>query len=192
MGRTYKERTEDKQPKAVFSVTNQPDRLVEFHAPSLVPMRNTARSVGVDQPPGTGSPINLSKANTIPTTTLTNKIFPIPVIITPRNNDHSYQYYSSTTSTHLNINTKTYPKRARILSNLKQINRITSSPKVKVKLPGFLLTNARSLAPKLDELEILLHESSADVAAVSETWLHKDIDSKYLEIQGFTFSDETG
>ena len=50
---------------------------------------------------------------------------------------------------------------------------------------GFLLINARSLAPKLDELEILLHESSADVAAVSETWLYKDIDSKYLKIQGF-------
>ncbi len=47
------------------------------------------------------------------------------------------------------------------------------------------MINARSLAPKLDELEILLHESSADVAAVSETCLHKDIDSKYLEIQGF-------
>ena len=47
------------------------------------------------------------------------------------------------------------------------------------------MINARSLAPKLDELEILLHESSADVAAVSETWLYKDIDSKYLKIQGF-------
>ena len=35
-------------------------------------------------------------------------------------------------------------------------------------------------------------ESSAYVAAVSETWLHEDIDSNFLETEGITFSDDTG
>ena len=65
---------------------------------------------------------------------------------------------------------KTYPKRTRILSNLKQIIRITSSPKVEVKLPDFVLINARSLAPKLDELEDLVLQVVSVLRESQQFW----------------------
>ena len=42
-------------------------------------------------------------------------------------------------------------------------------------LPSFSLLNARSLFPKLNELTALLMTNPVDIVAVTETWLHKDI-----------------
>ena len=44
-------------------------------------------------------------------------------------------------------------------------------------LPSFYLLNARSLFPKLDELTALLAMSPVDLVAITESWLHEDIDS---------------
>lgn len=53
-------------------------------------------------------------------------------------------------------------------------------------LPSFYLLNARSLFPKLDELTALLAMSPVDLVAITESWLHEDIDS-LLSISGFNF-----
>ena len=52
--------------------------------------------------------------------------------------------------------------------------------------PSFSLINARSLFPKLDELTALLVTNPVDIAAVTETWLHKDINDNLVSINGYS------
>ena len=54
--------------------------------------------------------------------------------------------------------------------------------------------NVRSLAPKIEHLRILLTEHKIDVFAISETWLHDDIDDSEMFIAGYTLvrKDSTG
>lgn len=57
--------------------------------------------------------------------------------------------------------------------------------------------NARSLAPKLDEIKILLQQSKAHVMAISETWLTPNIPDSFLSINNYTLcrkdrTDKTG
>jgi hypothetical protein len=47
----------------------------------------------------------------------------------------------------------------------------------------------RSLFPKLDELDLLLQHTAADLVAISETWLHEGIDDNFLQIPKYNFSD---
>jgi len=44
----------------------------------------------------------------------------------------------------------------------------------------------RSSASKLDELQDLLDSNDVTIAVIVETWLHDDIDSKILELSGYT------
>ena len=49
--------------------------------------------------------------------------------------------------------------------------------------PTLLLSNIRGgFVTKLDELQLLLVNNNVDVAVITETWLHDDIDSSMLEI----------
>jgi hypothetical protein len=63
------------------------------------------------------------------------------------------------------------------------INIKPASPaNMKLQLPNFLSTNVRSLFPKLDELELLLQLTAADLVAISETWLREGIGDYFLQI----------
>ena len=68
-------------------------------------------------------------------------------------------------------------KRSRNPFNLINI-KPASLAKTKLQLPNFLSANVRSPFPKLDELDLLLQHTVADVVAISETWLHEGIDDK--------------
>ena len=52
-------------------------------------------------------------------------------------------------------------------------------------LPSFGLINARSLLPKVDELAVFVDNSGMDIVAITESWLHKDIDDNLLSISGY-------
>ena len=54
--------------------------------------------------------------------------------------------------------------------------------------------NARSLTPRLDEVNMLLEQQQLDIMCVSETWLRPDISSRVLIFPGFTVTrcDRTG
>ena len=49
--------------------------------------------------------------------------------------------------------------------------------------PSVLLTNARSVFPKLDELRILADVLRADVIAITESWLHEGLTDDLLRVQ---------
>ena len=54
------------------------------------------------------------------------------------------------------------------------------------KLPSFGLINAkRSLLPKVDKLIALLDSNPMDLVAITESWLHKDIDDCLISISGY-------
>ena len=68
------------------------------------------------------------------------------------------------------------------------INIKPASPvNTKLQLPNFLSANVRSLFPKLDELDLLLQNTAADLIAISETWLHEGIDDTFLQIPKYNF-----
>jgi len=79
----------------------------------------------------------------------------------------------------------------RLLKPLKKCSTKNNTPEnnnikaQRILLPSLLLCNARSILPKLDELTALLSTTSADLVAITETWLHDDIDDGLLEINGF-------
>ena len=52
-------------------------------------------------------------------------------------------------------------------------------------LPSFGLINTRSLLPKVDELAVLMDNSGMDIVAITESWLHKDIDGNLLSISDY-------
>jgi len=53
--------------------------------------------------------------------------------------------------------------------------------------PVFLFSNIRGgLSTKLDELQQIMVNNNADIAAITETWLHDDMDSKILELSDYT------
>ncbi len=61
-------------------------------------------------------------------------------------------------------------------------------------LPGFFLTNTRSLMNKFEELEILLNQtdiSPVDVAVITETWQPDEVPNDFLEFDGFNLFSTT-
>jgi len=68
------------------------------------------------------------------------------------------------------------------------INVSTFKPKCykRFQFPAFLLTNIRGgFASKLDEFQALFNDSNIDIAVLTETWLHSDINSDMLHIPGY-------
>ena len=47
-------------------------------------------------------------------------------------------------------------------------------------MPRLLLTNVRSLIPKIDELEVVANVNEADIICITETWLTPDIPDSAL------------
>ena len=46
--------------------------------------------------------------------------------------------------------------------------------------------NIRSLFKKIDQLRLILIDSNIDIITLSETWLHQNIDSQLINIQGYS------
>lgn len=57
-------------------------------------------------------------------------------------------------------------------------------------LPSMILSNARSLRTKIDELQIntkaCFEYHTASLLAITETWLHQDIQNSLVDIDGFS------
>ena len=53
--------------------------------------------------------------------------------------------------------------------------------------PDILLSNARSIFPKFDELSILVSTLRPDIIAITESWLHKDIPNNLLALNNYVF-----
>ena len=64
-------------------------------------------------------------------------------------------------------------------------NKNSNLRSIKGSHPSFLLKNARSLLPKIDELTSLLSTNPVDLVAITESWLHNDVQDSLLHINGF-------
>ena len=64
---------------------------------------------------------------------------------------------------------------------------LTKIPRVKpdYELPRVLLSNARALTNKLDELIGVMELNNVDVAAITETWVTQSVPEQYLQISGY-------
>ena len=52
----------------------------------------------------------------------------------------------------------------------------------------FLLSNIRSLLPKIDDLEIILDQYGVSMAFITETWLNDKIDDAAFYIDGYALA----
>jgi hypothetical protein len=72
---------------------------------------------------------------------------------------------------------------------MKQLNQYllinqTISPNLSAQT--FLLSNTRSLLPKVDELKIILDQYDVSMAFITETWLNEKIDDAAVCIDGYS------
>ena len=79
-------------------------------------------------------------------------------------------------------------KRCRNVNNLIQIktnnfNNVSLQPQL--TLPSFYLLYARSLLPKIDELTAFISTQPVDIVAVTESWLHNDIENRLELLNGY-------
>lgn len=80
-------------------------------------------------------------------------------------------------------------QRCRIPSNLitvELVNTISTST-CKPSLQTILITNVRSLMPKVDELHVIAQSNAADIVAVTETWLTNEIPDEAPNISNYNF-----
>ena len=61
----------------------------------------------------------------------------------------------------------------------------TSSPARPHFVPSILLSNAMSLAPKVDEIAYTFNSANTDIAFFSETWLKETIPDDPIKIKGY-------
>ncbi len=54
-------------------------------------------------------------------------------------------------------------------------------------MPSVLLTNVNRLSNKLDELYILLADSSVDIVCITETWLTAETPDSFCNLFGYLF-----
>ena len=52
-------------------------------------------------------------------------------------------------------------------------------------IPTILVSNIRSLAPKIDELECVSNMNNADVLCITESWLSAEISDNYIQLANF-------
>ena len=52
-------------------------------------------------------------------------------------------------------------------------------------IPTILVSNIRSLAPKIDELECVSNMNNADVLCITESWLSEEISDNYIQLANF-------
>ena len=74
--------------------------------------------------------------------------------------------------------------------NLITIPLINSSPNLSTQSNPltFLLSNTRSLLPKLDDLKIILDQYGVSMAFITETWLNEKIDDAAVCIDGYSLA----
>lgn len=60
-----------------------------------------------------------------------------------------------------------------------------TSHRFPVSLPSVLICNARSLQPKVDELECIAENNNADVICVTETWLSEQIPDTVVNMRDY-------
>lgn len=80
-------------------------------------------------------------------------------------------------------------QRCRIPSNLitvELVNNISTST-CKPSLPSILITNVRSLMPKVDELDVIAQANAVDIVTVTETWLTNEIPDEAPSISNYNF-----
>ena len=70
--------------------------------------------------------------------------------------------------------------------NLVSIKISKNVPPSTVKVPKFMLTNVRSLAPKMDEISYFMLHNHVDLAFITETWLGESIRDSIIHIPGYT------
>ena len=59
-------------------------------------------------------------------------------------------------------------------------------PSYTAKVPKLMLTNVRSLAPKMDEISYFMLHNHVDSALITETRLRKSIPDSIIHIPGYT------
>ena len=65
--------------------------------------------------------------------------------------------------------------------------KIGSAPRQeRAKVPNLMVTNAMSLAPKIDEVREFVHRKEVDLVFITETWLKEHVDDGVVDIPGFT------
>ena len=119
----------------------------------------------MDQLPGTSSPINLSKPNTIPTITLTNR----------------QQLFSKTANTTPHIN-MLYSNRRRSHEPTNCIKISTDTKTNKQTVSSLFLTNACHILNKIDELSSVAEINDPDLICISESWLDSSISDGIISI----------
>ena len=74
--------------------------------------------------------------------------------------------------------------------NLITIPLINASPNLSTQSNPltFLLSNTRSLLPKLDDLKIILDQYGVSMAFITETWLNEKIDDAAVCIDGYSLA----
>ena len=65
-------------------------------------------------------------------------------------------------------------------------NRRRDCPNVQRNPLSFILSNVRSLLPKVDELDAILKLNYASMAFITETWLNQNIDDEAVQIHGYS------
>ena len=85
------------------------------------------------------------------------------------------------------------PKSRRIRSA--QPSHITGDNLVKIalnpsqpdsRIPTIFVSNIRSIAPKIDELECVVNQNDSDIVCITETWLSDEIPDNAIAMHGFT------
>ena len=71
-------------------------------------------------------------------------------------------------------------------NNLIVINNKIANVTRTVKVPKLMLTNVRSLAPKMDEVSQFMLHNHIDIAFITETWLRESIPDSIIHIPGYT------
>ncbi|CAH1255574.1 Hypp1563 [Branchiostoma lanceolatum] len=82
---------------------------------------------------------------------------------------------------------KSWGDRVRVLQQVTSITEKTQQDKTKAHhcFPSLLLSNARSLLPKIDELAVVAEQTGASVLGITETWLRPDIPDNVINLNGF-------
>jgi exonuclease III len=53
-------------------------------------------------------------------------------------------------------------------------------------MPTIFVSNIRSIAPKIDELECVVNQNDSDIVCITETWLSDEIPDNAVAMHGFT------
>jgi hypothetical protein len=54
------------------------------------------------------------------------------------------------------------------------------------RIPTIFVSNIRSIAPKIDELECVVNQNDSDIVCITETWLSDEIPDNAVAMHGFT------